>query len=80
MDCDGTQNGYDILLTRRMSEVSNLPIIASGGAGNLEHIYEVLTAGKADAALAASIFHRGQYSIGEAKKYLAKKGVPVRPM
>jgi cyclase len=80
MDCDGTQNGYDILLTRRMSEVSNLPIIASGGAGNLEHIYEVLTAGKADAALAASIFHRGQYSIGEAKKFLAKKGVPVRPM
>ena len=78
MDCDGTQDGYDIALTRTMSEATNLPIIASGGAGNLEHIYEVLTAGDADAALAASIFHRSQYSVGEVKRYLAKKGVPIR--
>ncbi len=78
MDCDGTQNGYDICLTRAMSEATNLPVIASGGAGNLEHLYEVLTAGEADAALAASIFHRGQYSVGEAKKYLAEKGVTMR--
>jgi len=78
MDCDGTQDGYDIELTRTMSEVTNLPIIASGGAGKLEHIYEVLTTGDADAALAASIFHRGQYSVGEVKRYLANKGVPMR--
>jgi len=78
MDCDGTQDGYDIALTRTMSEATNLPIIASGGAGNLEHIYEVLTAGDADAALAASIFHRSQYSVGEVKRYLANRGVPMR--
>jgi cyclase len=78
MDYDGTQNGYDIPLTKTMSEATNLPVTASGGAGNLEHIYEVLTAGKADAALAASIFHRSQYSVGEVKKYLASKGVSVR--
>lgn len=78
MDCDGTQDGYDIELTRTMSKATNLPIIASGGAGNLEHIYEVLTAGDADAALAASIFHRGQYSVGEVKRYLANRGVPMR--
>jgi cyclase len=80
MDCDGTQSGYDIPLTRQLSEVSCLPIIASGGAGNQEHIYDVLTAGKADAALAASIFHRAQYSVGDVKRYLAQKGVPVRLM
>ena len=78
MDCDGLQTGYDIELTRAMSRATNLPIIASGGAGNLEHIYEVLTAGEADAALAASIFHRSQYSVGEVKRYLAEKGVPMR--
>jgi len=78
MDCDGTQDGYDIELTRTMSKATNLPIIASGGAGNIEHIYEVLTAGDADAALAASIFHRGQYSVGEVKRYLANRGVPMR--
>jgi len=78
MDCDGTQNGYDIPLTKSISEATNLPIIASGGAGKPEHIYEVLTEGKADAALAASIFHRSQYSVGEVKKYLARKGVPIR--
>jgi cyclase len=78
MDCDGMQNGYDIPLTKTISEATNLPVIASGGAGNLEHIREVLTAGKADAALAASVFHRSQYSVVEVKEYLAKKGVPVR--
>ncbi|MCJ7613713.1 imidazole glycerol phosphate synthase cyclase subunit, partial [Candidatus Bathyarchaeota archaeon] len=78
MDCDGLQSGYDIELTRTMSKATNLPIIASGGAGNLEHIYEVLTAGDADAALAASIFHRSQYSVGEVKRYLSEKGVPMR--
>jgi len=78
MDCDGIQNGYDIPLTKSISEATNLPVIASGGAGNLEHIYEVLTAGKADAALAASIFHRSQYSVREVKEYLARKGVSVR--
>ena len=78
MDCDGVQSGYDIELTRTMSKATNLPIIASGGAGNLEHIYEVLTAGDADAALAASIFHRSQYSVGEVKRYLSEKGVPMR--
>lgn len=78
MDCDGVQTGYDIELTRTMSKITNLPIIASGGAGNLEHIFEVLTAGDADAALAASIFHRSQYSVGEVKRYLAEKGVTMR--
>ncbi len=78
MDCDGVQQGYDLELTRAMSEATNLPIIASGGAGSLEHIYDVLTVGEADAALAASIFHRSQYSVGEVKRYLAEKGVPMR--
>ena len=78
MDCDGVQCGYDLELTAAMSKATNLPIIASGGAGNLEHIYEVLTTGDADAALAASIFHRCQYSVGEVKRYLAEKGVPMR--
>ncbi|MBT8171412.1 imidazole glycerol phosphate synthase subunit HisF [Candidatus Bathyarchaeota archaeon] len=78
MDCDGVQTGYDLELTLAMSKSTNLPIIASGGAGNLEHIYEVLTTGEADAALAASIFHRAQYSVGEVKKYLAERGVPMR--
>lgn len=78
MDCDGMQNGYDIPLTESISEATILPVIASGGAGNLEHIYEALTAGKADAALVASIFHRSQYSVREVKEYLAEKGVPVR--
>lgn len=78
MDCDGTQNGYDIPYTRSMSEATKLPVIASGGAGNLAHIHEVLTRGKSDAALAASIFHRSQYSIQEVKEYLSHRGVPVR--
>jgi len=78
MDCDGVQQGYDLELTKAMSKATNLPIIASGGAGSLEHIYDVLTVGEADAALAASIFHRSQYSVGEVKRYLAEKGVPMR--
>lgn len=78
MDKDGTKDGYDIELTRAFSENLSIPIIASGGAGNLEHLYEVLTKGKADAALAASIFHFREYSVKETKEYLKKKGVEVR--
>ena len=78
MDYDGTKNGYDLELTRRVSESVNIPVIASGGAGNLEHLREALTIGKADAALAASIFHYKEYTIKEAKDYLRKKGVAVR--
>ncbi|PIP68062.1 MAG: imidazole glycerol phosphate synthase subunit HisF [Candidatus Omnitrophica bacterium CG22_combo_CG10-13_8_21_14_all_43_16] len=78
MDKDGTKDGYDIELTRKFSENLNIPIIASGGAGNLEHIYEAFTKGKADAALAASIFHYKEYSIREVKEYLKKRKVSVR--
>ena len=78
MDRDGTQDGYDLELTRTISEAVNIPVIASGGAGNLEHLYDAFTQGKADAALAASIFHYGEYSIKEAKKYLKNKGISVR--
>lgn len=79
MDADGTKDGYDIELTRRISESVRIPVIASGGAGNLQHMVEVLKEGKADAVLAASIFHFGEYSIDEAKEYFAKEGIPVRP-
>ena len=78
MDKDGTKEGYDLPITRALSEALDIPIIASGGAGNIQHMYEAFTKGKADAALAASIFHFGEYSIGEAKDYLKKKGVAVR--
>jgi cyclase len=78
MDRDGTKDGYDIELTRTVSSAVNIPVIASGGAGNLEHMLEVLIVGQADAVLAASIFHFGQYTIGEAKSYLAKNGVQIR--
>jgi cyclase len=78
MDGDGTRDGYDIELTRAVAEMVNIPVIASGGVGNLEHIREGLVEGKADAALAASIFHFGEYSIAEAKQYLREKGVVVR--
>jgi len=78
MDYDGTKAGYDLELTRRVSESINIPLIASGGAGNVEHIYEVLTAGKADAALAASIFHYGICSISELKKQLSDRGLAMR--
>ena len=78
MDYDGTKAGYDIPLTRAVSEAVKIPVIASGGAGNPEHIYRALTDGKADAALAASIFHYREYTVVEVKRYLQRKGVPVR--
>lgn len=78
IDKDGTKNGYDLELTRTISEAVNIPVIASGGAGNLEHIYEAIAIGKADAVLAASIFHYGEYSIQEAKQYLKNKGINMR--
>jgi len=78
MDKDGTKDGYDIELTRAISEAVTIPVIASGGAGTLEHLYEALAQGKADAVLAASIFHYREYTIKEAKEYLRAKGVPVR--
>lgn len=78
MDSDGTQNGYDLELTRRLSESVHIPVIASGGAGTLEHLYQAFQEGKADAVLAASIFHFGTYTIREAKNYLSARGVPMR--
>ena len=78
MDCDGTKNGYDIPLTRAIADAVGIPVIASGGAGNLEHLRAALVEGRADAALAASIFHYQEYTIREAKEFLAKHGVPVR--
>ena len=78
MDCDGTQRGYDVALTRAVAEAVSIPVIASGGAGKLEHLAEVLTEGKADAALAASIFHYRQFTIRQAKEFLAGHGIPVR--
>lgn len=78
MDRDGTKDGYDIELTRTISETVSIPVVASGGVGTLEHLYEGLVDGKADAALAASIFHYREYSIREAKEYLRSKGVAVR--
>ncbi len=78
MDMDGTKAGYDIELTKAVSRSVGIPVIASGGAGNLQHIYEGLTIGEADAALVASIFHYGEYSICEAKEFLRKKGVQIR--
>ena len=78
MDCDGTKSGYDIELTNAVAEAVPVPVIASGGAGTKEHFYEALTAGKADAVLAASLFHYKELTISEVKKYLDEKGVPVR--
>lgn len=78
MDRDGTKNGYDLELTRAVSRAVSLPVIASGGVGNLEHLAEGLTTGEADAALAASIFHYREYSIAEAKRYLEERQIPVR--
>lgn len=78
MDCDGTKAGYDIELTRRVAEAVGIPVIASGGAGNMQHFKGVLTEGKADAALAASLFHFGEMTISDLKNYLALSGVPVR--
>ena len=78
MDADGHRAGYDIELTRAVSEAVSVPVIASGGAGTLEDLYQALVSGKADAVLAASIFHYGVYSIRETKEYLAKRGIPIR--
>jgi len=80
MDMDGQLTGYDLDLTRAVSDAVSVPVIASGGAGELEHLYEAVTRGAADAVLAASIFHYGTWRIRDAKDYLASRGVPVRPV
>ena len=78
MDKDGTQSGFDLELTRRISDAINIPVIASGGVGNLQHLVDGVTKGHADAVLAASIFHYGMHKIAEAKQYMAQRKVPVR--
>ena len=78
IDADGTKAGFDLVITRRISEAVGVPVVASGGAGKLEHLAEVLIEGKADAVLAASIFHFGQYTVGDVKQFLAKQGIHVR--
>jgi cyclase len=78
IDADGTKAGFDLVITRRISEAVGVPVVASGGAGTLEHMAEVLLEGKADAVLAASIFHFGEYSVGDVKQFLAAQGIPVR--
>ena len=77
-DADGTREGYDLEMTRAVAEAVSIPVTASGGAGNLEHLYEAVVNGKASAVLAASIFHFGEVSINEAKRYLSERGIPVR--
>jgi cyclase len=77
-DADGQKEGYDLKLTRAISEAVPVPVIASGGAGTLQHLYEALVDGKADAVLAASIFHYKTYSIRQVKEYLANKGIAIR--
>jgi cyclase len=78
MDCDGTKDGYDLELTRSISENVSIPVIASGGAGSMDHFYDALTTGKADAALAASLFHYKEMEITDLKRYLQDKGISVR--
>lgn len=78
IDADGTKAGYDLEITRRVSELASVPVVASGGAGKLEHMAEVLIHGKADAVLAASLFHFGEYSVAEVKEHLAGRGLPIR--
>lgn len=78
IDADGTKKGFDLAITARVSESVGVPVVASGGAGSLEHMAEVLLTGKADAVLAASIFHFGEFTVSEAKEYLAGRGIPVR--
>src|SRR5512136_663643 len=80
IDADGTRAGYDLVVTRRISESVAVPVVASGGAGTLEHMAEVLIEGKADAVLAASVFHFGQYTVADVKRFLASKGISVRPV
>ena len=79
MDADGTKDGYDLELTRAVSEAVSIPVIASGGAGTLEHLADALDQGRADAVLAASIFHFGEFTVADTKDYLSSRGVPVRP-
>ncbi len=78
MDCDGTKDGYDVEITAAVSEAVNIPVVASGGAGSPEHLADAILLGKADAALAASIFHFGEYTIEETKQIMAQRGIPVR--
>ena len=80
MDTDGHQQGYDLALLRAISDAVTVPVIASGGAGKPEHLYDALTKGGADAVLAASIFHFGTYTVGSLKEYLAGRGLPMRPV
>jgi cyclase len=79
-DRDGTRDGFDLQLTRAVADRVPIPVIASGGVGNLQHLYEGIAQGGADAVLAASIFHFGEHTVGEARDYLAARGVPVRRM
>ena len=79
IDADGTRDGYELRLTRMIADAVTVPVVASGGAGALEHMYDVLADGHADAALAASIFHYGDFTVGDAKRYLAERGIAVRP-
>ncbi|MEI8108498.1 MAG: imidazole glycerol phosphate synthase subunit HisF [Verrucomicrobiota bacterium] len=78
IDADGTKAGYDLVITRRISEAVGVPIVASGGAGKLAHLHDVLSTGRADAVLAASIFHFGEYTVAEVKRFLADQGLPMR--
>src|SRR6266516_2203412 len=79
IDADGTRAGFDLVITRRMSEAVEVPVVASGGAGSLQHMADVLLEGRADAVLAASIFYFGELTVGDVKRFLAGKGIPVRP-
>jgi imidazole glycerol-phosphate synthase subunit HisF len=78
IDADGTKEGYELTLTRMIAEAVTIPVIASGGGGKPEHLYDVLTEGKADAALVASMLHYGEYTVGEIKEYLAGRGLKIR--
>ncbi len=80
IDSDGTQAGYDISLLARLAELVSVPVIASGGAGSLDDFRQALQEGSADAALAASVFHYGTYTVGDVKRYLAEHQIPVRPV
>jgi len=78
MDCDGTKDGYDLEVTAAVSEAVTIPVVASGGAGHPDHLADAILIGKADAALAASIFHFGEFSVRETKRIMAERGIPVR--
>jgi cyclase len=78
IDADGTKAGFDLVITRRVSEAVGVPVVASGGAGTLEHMADVLLEGRADAVLAASIFHFGTFTVGDVKRFFAEKKIPVR--